>query len=279
MLEDIEDLLILFDDEEAKKIILSSYFLSQEKNNELSDSVFEKLLFLKIMYPEISIQINRNSSALSNYNYDENTIYLNGTFDEITFFHELTHLFSRQQFNFAIPMEYDNFKKEFLLSKNNHSLLFSFVELCKSKKQEILNTSQIDFVQNNNYIKNNNEVITCLPNINEFSVISHLEDIVDALVSGKSHDLGLYYEIDSNHIGQKATRSAGHGCKYYMVPGAEFEEIIANYQAINLIDPQNELFNILKSILGDDFISFLDNRCQQMNSSKITIENNNNIRK
>ena len=278
MFKNIEDLLILFDDEEVRKIILSSYFLSQEKNNKLSNIVFEKLYILKIMYPEISIKINRNSSAVSNYNYFENTIYLNGIYNEIVFFHELTHLFSRQHFNFAIPMEYDNFKKKFLLSKNNYSLLFSFVELCKSKKQEILNTFRIDFVQNNKYIKNNSEAMPYLPNVNEFSVISHLEDIVDALVGGKSHDLGLYYKIDSNHNVQKVSQSAGHGCEYYTVPGAEFEEIIANYQAINLIAPQNKLFNVLKLILGDDFISFLDNRCKQMNSSKITIENN-NIRK
>ena len=279
MFENIEELLSLFGDEEVRKIILSSYFLSQEKNKELSDTVFEKLFFLKTIYSEISIKINRKSNSPSNYNHSEKTIYLNGMFDELTFFHELTHLFSRQQFNYAIPVEFDKFKNEFLLSKNNRSLLFSFIELCKLKKQKLFNSSQIDFVHNN-YIKNSAEIINCSTDIvTEIIVIRHLEDIIDALMDGKSHDLGLYYEIDSNHIVQKATPRAGHGCEYYAVPGAEFEEIIANYQAINLIAPQNELFNSLKSILGEDFIVFLDNRCQQMNGSKITIENNNNILK
>ena len=90
-----------------------------------------------------------------------------------------------------------------------------------------------------------------------------------------SHDLGLCYEIDSSHNIQKTIETAGHGCKYYAIPGFELEEIIANYQSINLIDPDNELFNLFKSILGSDFISFLDNRCQQMNSNGKNIENNN----
>ena len=142
---EINKLLNLFDDEDVKKIILSSYFLSQKKNNELSNVVFEKLYILKVSHSEINVVINKNSNALSYYNYFDHTIYLNGVFNELTFFHELTHLFSREQFNFSVPVEYENLKKHFLLSKNNYSLLFSFVEVCRKKKLEIIKNLRIDF--------------------------------------------------------------------------------------------------------------------------------------
>ena len=88
----IEELLQLFENNEVKRIILSSYMLSQTTNKELSNKVFEQLFFLKKTYPEIEIKIDRNSTSPSHY-YD-NAIYLNGCFDEVTFFHELAHLLS-----------------------------------------------------------------------------------------------------------------------------------------------------------------------------------------
>lgn len=277
MFENIEELVNLFGDGDVAKIILSSYFMSQERNKKLSDAVFQKLQLLKMMYPNINIKINKNSNSPSNYNYIDNIIYLNGIFDESTFFHELTHLFSRLYFNFDIPKEYKDFQNKFLSSKNNLSLLVSFINLCKQEKERILkNTYSLE--SNDNI--NNNKPITPLPNnLIELSIISKLEDIVDAITRGKSHDIGLHYEIDDNHTFRKTTKSAGHGCEYFDIPGREFEEIIANYQTINIIDPDNALFNILKTILGSEFINFLDNRCQLMNGCKIILENNNNFHK
>lgn len=279
MYKNIEELLNLFNDEEVRKIILSSYFLSQEKNIELSNEVFQRLLFLKLTNPSISIKINKTLASTSNYNYFDNTIYLNGGFDEVTFFHELTHLFSRTCFNFDIPQEYNDFKNNFLSSKNNHSLLFSFIKLCKEEKKKNFERLGSRYSLKNSNNKNNESIASNASFPIELSIISHLEDIVDAIVGGESRDLGLHYEISENYIIQKNATSAGHGCEYFAIPGNEFEEIIANYQSINLIDPNNELFNILKLILGSEFISFLDNRCQIMNGRKIELENNNNIHK
>lgn len=42
----------------------------------------------------------------------------------------------------------------------------------------------------------------------------------------------------------------------------ETEEIIADYQAINLIDLNNKYFLLLKQILGENFVAFLDSRCR-----------------
>ena len=59
----IEELLDLFrDDTEVIKIILSSYLLSQRENKELSDSVFQQLLFLKQIQPNIHIKIKMKTT-------------------------------------------------------------------------------------------------------------------------------------------------------------------------------------------------------------------------
>lgn len=278
MFENIEELVNLFGDKEVTKIILSSYFISQERNKKLSDEVFQQLLFLKMMHPDINIIINKDSNKPSNYL--NKTIYLNGAFDESTFFHELTHLFSHLHSNFTIPKEYNDFQNNFLLSENNNSLLVSFINLCRQEKARILKTKEDKNSLGLDNNKNNNQSIKLISNnLIELSIINNLEDIVDAITGGKSHDMGLHYEIDGNHIIQKTTKSAGHGCEYFGIPGRCFEELIANYQTINLIDPNNELFKILKTILGSKFIHFLDNRCQLMNGSKMILENNKNIHK
>ena len=114
----------------------------------------------------------------------------------------------------------------------------------------------------------------------EYSIICALEDIIDAIYSGKSHDYGLIYIKDNNSYLQKSSKSAGYGCNYFDKKGFEYEEIIANYQAIKILDPNNRLLMLLKQILGDRFVSFLDDRCKLINGEKIfTIDLNNNITK
>ena len=68
----------------------------------------------------------------------------------------------------------------------------------------------------------------------------------------------------------KSKKSSGHGCDYFNKTGFEFEEIIADYQAIKLTDPNNEMFMLLKQILGNNFVSFLDKRCGVINGKKAT---------
>ena len=277
MLKNIEELIKLFDDQEVRKIILSSYYMSQKTNKELSDTIFEKLFILKQTHPNLNIVIDRASTLPSTYKSEENTIYLNGTFNELVFLHELTHMISYEDSSFVLPTEYKKFKTNILQPKDKGSLLFSFINLCKLKRQEILNNTEISVIQNNNYDKNNsNQTNTPSDAEIQLSVLLELEDIVDALVSGESHDLGLHYEIDDNHIVQKSEKSAGHGREYYANTGNEFEEILANYQSIMLLDPNNELFSMLKNILGHEFVEFLDDRCEQMNSTKIINKSINN---
>ena len=51
----LEDLLSLFSNEKTREMLVYSYNLSQEKDKELSDSVFEQFLLLKRQDPNINI--------------------------------------------------------------------------------------------------------------------------------------------------------------------------------------------------------------------------------
>lgn len=267
----IEELLELFRyDPEVIKIILSSYLLSQRKNKELSDSVFQQLLFLKQIYPNIHIKINYKSSENSNYNPNENIICLNGDFDETTFLHELTHLFSYYYSKFEIPQEYKDFKKKFHSSQMNHSNIISFLNLCKAEKQKIIK-SAVPLEQERNKINQN-------LSINDYFIICRIEDIIDSIYAGESYDYGLKYLKDNNSYLEKSPRSAGHGCDYFNKTGYEFEEIIANYQAIKMLAPNNQIFILLENILGDKFVAFLEDRCEFINGKKVfELDHNNNI--
>ena len=131
----IEELLKLFqNDQEVMEIIKSAYMISQRNNKELSDIIFQQLLFLKSIQPNLNIKINHELNCPSNYNPQTNTINLNGLFDETTFFHELTHLFSYYYEKFKTPHEYNHLKNKFLSSNENTSIIILFLNLCQKEK-------------------------------------------------------------------------------------------------------------------------------------------------
>lgn len=273
----IDELLYFFDDDNVKKIILSSYLISQRQNSKLSDIVFQQLLFLKRFHPELCIEIDYEKNKPSNYNPQTNRIELNGIFDETTFLHEVIHMFSYQYSQFVIPQEFYNFRNRFLSAPENESIIISFLNLCESLKEKNLKKSSSIEIQNN---INEDLDNTNIENDCDYFIICKIEDIIDSIYSGKSHTQGLIYIKDNNSYPKKSSKSAGHGCEYFEKTGYEFEEIIANYQAIKMIAPNNQLFLLLKQILGDDFVSFLDERCQLIIGQKPQIvENNNNVNK
>ena len=51
----IKNLLSLFPNEKTREMLLYSYYSSQEKDKDLSDSVFEQLLLLKEQYTDMNI--------------------------------------------------------------------------------------------------------------------------------------------------------------------------------------------------------------------------------
>ena len=268
----IEELIGLFDNPKVKKLLLESYLLSQKENKVLSDAVFAKLFYLKKANPNINIIIDYNVER-AGYDAIEDIIYLSD--DNIpTFFHELTHLLSYEYSKSEVPFEWIDFKKKFLSSPQNISLIYDFITLCDLKRKKIIgNINQVIENLELELIKpfqpfSKNETII------KFDTIGSLGDIIDAIFDGKSYDNGIVYEIDENHIAQKAPKTAGHGCEYFNSTNNNFEEVIANYLAIKLTDPNNELFVMLKNILGNEFVLFLEQRCNEISGIYYTINNN-----
>ena len=268
----LEDLLSLFPNEKTRKMLVYSYHLSQEKDKGLSDSVFEQFLLLKRQDPNINIILD-TAKERSYFSPDENIIYINNLSIE-TFFHELTHLLSYNYLEFQIPSEYYSFKRKFLTNPDNTSLIVSFLDLCKRKKTKFFqefSDKSIDNYKNLNKINNAQQE----PQTSQLNLIGKIEDIIDSIYDGQSFSYGVVYVKDINSNAIKAQKTAGHGCEYFSDSGYQFEEILADYQAIKLTDPNNELFVLLKSILGTEFVAFLDQRCNKICGQISKIEVNN----
>lgn len=265
----IEKLLKLFPDSNIKKMLAYSYVLSQKKNENLSNSVFEKFFILKKQIPNIDIVYDK-SEKTSYFSPIENKIYINNLSIE-TLFHELTHLLSYRYSMFEIPRKYSSFKANFV-QDNDMSLIIMFLELLRTKQhqhiEKINRQNMKDLKVTEIIVKNDSE-----PQRSELNLIGMMEDIIDAIYDGKSFSQGLVDIQDINHNAIKSPKTAGHGCKYYFSESHQFEEILANYLAISLIDPNNEEFIILKQLLGKDFVDFLDQRVSNMLSNELEIQN------
>ncbi len=275
----IEKLLSLFPDEETKNIFLYSYYLSQEKNKDLSNSVFERLLLLKTINPRLNIILDTTKEK-SYFRADNNVIYLNNLSIE-TFFHELTHLLSYNFSYFQVPNEYYLFKNNFSSASKNTDLMIDLLNLCKKTKKHLLHeiNSEINDVKSKN-IKIMQDNIKQEPQSTEFNTITCIEGIIDSIMDGWSHTYGLTYQKENNYIAKKSKKSSGHSYEYFSNTHYQFEEILANYCAIKLTNPNNNLFEILKNIIGNEFVSFLDQRCSEICTSFLNKNiDTNNIKK
>ena len=280
---DIEDLLKLFPDEEVKENIYATYYKSQNSNKEMSDAVFQQFYYLKNKYPEMDIKIDSQSDEPANFNSYDFCIYLNGNIDEMVFLHELTHFFSYCYSKYETPKEYYELCDKLLSSKDIISSLVDFIELCRDENIKKFMDFKANFKLEfdiNNIISKDDDLMVIDDSMIFFTLIAMVEDIIDAITRGEANSNGLVYIKDNNHNPKKAHKSSGHGCDYFRENGNCYEEIIANYQAITLMDPDNKLFAILKDILGPDFVSFLDQRLNFINGIEIEKEiNNNNFKK
>lgn len=274
----IEDLLSLFPNEKTREMLIYSYNLSQKKNKTLSDSVFERLLLLKEQGPDIDIILD-SSKDKSYYSPTGNIIYINDLSIE-AFFHELTHLLSYNYLRFQVPNEYYSFKINFMKNPDNTNLIVIFLDLCKRKKTELFQKfSKESLNLYDNIALNEINNVHKEPQHSQLFVIRLIEDIVDSIFDGQSASHGIVSIRDNETNTIKAQKTAGHGCEYFANSGYQFEEILANYLAIKITDPNNELFDLLKNILGAEFISFLDQRCNEICGQISKTEINNNIYK
>ena len=188
----IENLLDIFPNQNIKELLLRSYFLSQEQNKELSDRIFDQFLLLVMQNQSINIVFDV-SKENSYFDQGKNVIYLNDLSSEVLF-HELTHLLSFNFLKFQVPNEYYIFINNFFTNSNNTSLITKFLDLCKKRKKEIIQSFSTEIGKeyitnaNNERDKINKDSLNM-----ELHLISLIEDIVDSIYNGESATRGLTY--------------------------------------------------------------------------------------
>lgn len=177
--------------------------------------MFEQLLFLKTINPNINIIIDTTIER-SNYNYNNNTIYLNNLSVE-TFFHELTHLLSRAYSRFEVPNEFVEFKTKFLSSPDNKGLMIKFLALCE--KEKLKSYEKKDFLNNNiNGISIDSTLRQSKPT--QIGIIDYIEDIIDAIYNGKPQE-NIVKPIPSNYkinFGQSGLQGLNTTAGYIIEP-------------------------------------------------------------
>lgn len=284
----LEELLNQFPDKTIQAIISEAYSTSQQQNKLWSDSIFSQFLLLKQIYPNIDIHFDPTKKN-SYFSPSENAIYL--TYNSSgTFFHELTHLLSYNDGSlyFDSP-EYTEFKNNFCISRGKDMIvLLEYIDkaiealpttekIIEPKYNNLIQLSHSQQNGNKKFIQNSVYAFS----MNKLDVFGKIEDIIDAISDGRSETYGLKYVPDPNKIVTKHKRADGHGCEYFGIKGAQLEEIVADWQAINLIDPHNQAFSLLKNLMGERFVSYLDQRCEHLNgiSNNYVMDTNNNIHK
>lgn len=123
------------------------------------------------------------------------------------------------------------------------------------------------YVEQDWYVKKN-EIINILLD-EDYPGLSAIGDILDAIYEGKFFSSKL-----TTTSGVKIKGTSGHGIKYYNRGGLKlcFNEILANYSDISKMPRANEAIENLRSVVGDEFISFIKNFYEQkiVNSEKYT---------
>lgn len=224
--------------------------------------------------PKIQLVYNSGISS-SYYLASSNTVYLKNPYD---LFHEFTHLLSFNYSNGDVPDEYYTFKRAFFTDNHSTSLIMELLKICKEIELDELLQNFIQAKKDgdiNNYSLKSNPKTINRSSTKISSTVYKIEDIIDAIYSGKALDGGI---IDIKVVEKAPKMTAGHGKSYYQNSEVrQFEEIIANYMDIKLTDPNNKLFSTLNIILGQEFVTFLDKRCNDICFNLLNHDYINNI--
>lgn len=256
-----------FPNEKTKEVLTTAYMISQVQNKALSDLFFYNLLVIKEIDPSFNIVIDENSQK-SYFDANKNIVCLKDT-TFLTFFHELTHAFSFKKNHFITPVEFYSLQERLLNSKHLKAFIL-FLNDIQYLKNELINSY-------NQAIHTNIDT----NEIRKLKIYNAIEDILDAISDGAIVKDGLMSIDAKNQVNSfKLKGTFGHGSDYYQKTNYQFEEILANYLAIKLLEPNDKYFLILQSLIGEEFIKFLDRKiCDVCNIYKNELEDNLKISK
>lgn len=269
----IEEVLKLYKDCSSNVVKLMknalSYLFTVDK--ESCENLCKLLFDLKIRYPGFRIIISEKHSC---FLVNENKVYLEiERANFLVLFHELVHVFHYYMTDFTTPNKFgeivDRIKKSDDFEKN----CVDVMKYLEERKKLILEHILLKFRE----IKTNDEIYD--KSILELEAIRKLEDIIDALTSGMSHDKGLCFVKDTNSLAEKSMMGSGHGVQYFNTNDANvYVEIIADYGAIRNSEFREMLIGILRLSFGDELTEFLEENYQKLVGGLVLFDKKNTVR-
>lgn len=240
---------------EVLELILRAFNYLLQNDREYAIRDYENLCSMKINNPYFSIEISSTIDRSHFNSYEDKIILKEGEDNFIIFFHELIHAFHYYKNGLSTPNEFSYLMLQ--ITKNNDFQRKSVfvINYISDKKSELMKKIASG---------ENDDNIIC-----ELQCYVAVEDIIDALTNGQSHDNGLCVITDINSIKEKSSLGAGHGIEYYADTNMIFPEIIANYSSIRNSEFKDKLFNSLTYCLGEDFMFFLESYYRQLDNGLI----------
>lgn len=246
-MENLDNLLNLFSGESEVQQMLKYWFdYAFRVNEEMAISYLQFLIDLKMSHPNFSIIFSEKRSC---FNGDKEEIVIsNFNNNPIGFFHELTHAIHFYKSFFSFPKDFSSLKKALFSSP-------SFMDNC---------------IQLLNSFKERRLVMKCETDddICDYNCLIAMEDIIDALVNGRSMDNGLFYDSNVNYIPKRSDKASGHGASYYVDDTSCFKEIIACFSSLKFSKNRDLYFGLLCNTIGQDMFDLIDNYSSSLSSFK-----------
>lgn len=177
---------------------------------------------------------------------------------------------------YSIELEYDKWAKDYYSSEKIDEIK-DFINSSKIEKIKVFKKLGYDEDKLNDILDSdysiesfmfNDKWVKCremLDNIMEVynSEVQAISDIIDAIYGG------LYYNsMLNNSDGEIIDGSYGHGILYYNSIDVVFQEIFANYCLLIKSDRRDKILDILRDLVGNEFIELLDNFYVDMMNNK-----------
>jgi len=237
--------------DDTKNIVLSRADMSSLAH-ELGHFFFALLAGSKIPeeFDDMLMKVRENSTTIDNVAMFTDEYYR----IEADVYETVNSMYDNYFANITSDEEVEKIRD--FLNDNRKSVLKKYVEL--GYKEE-----DVSFILNRSftveeYLEQHKQIMkdTILEIVldTEYDTYLAIADILDAIYGGMYLDGML---VDSN--GNKIRCTFGHGISYYRSKKSlVFDEIIANYSQIDKSPKRKEALQLLRGIVGDEFVNFIE---------------------